>query len=395
MWWWRQTQLAFHLLKKEKARLMVAIIGIAFADILIFMQLGFKGALFASTSALQERLTGDLFVIHPFFETLIAPQSIERDLFNRCLAHPNVGRVQGVKVGLVPWRNPVNGRTRSIQVLGFDPTFPALSDKVPKGAGPQPTADDYARLRVLGNLLFDRSARPEFGPIEELAKAGDGTVEAEINRRKVKVVGFFYLGASFAADGSVITSLETYSKIFPDSKSKEIEYGMVFLKDRSLSEQTLADLQMLIGKRADVVNHSAMELRERTYWENATAIGYIFNFGSVMGFVVGVVIVYQILHSGIENHLSQYATLKAMGYGNLFLFRTLVQESCMLAVAGFLPGLGVCVFLYGKVATATLLPLEMTAERAGIVLGATVTMCLISAVLASRTLFSADPADIF
>ncbi len=117
--------------------------------------------------------------------------------------------------------------------------------------------------------------------------------------------------------------------------------------------------------------------------------------GAVMGFLVGVVIVYQVLHGDVSDHLPQYATLKAMGYSNGFLLATLAQESLILALLGYGPGLGLSMFLYQKTAQATALPLFMPWERAVGVLLATIVMCLTSAAIASRKLLSADPAEIF
>ena len=378
--------MAWHLLRRERARLLVAMIGIAFADLLMLMQLGFKGALFASTSMVQKAMKADLFLVNPHFETLISPQSISRDLLYRCKASPNVDRVQPVKMGLTPWRNPLNGRSRSILVLGFDPTFPVIDSL---------SSTDAASLKGLGNVVFDRLSRPEFGPIEKLFLERKAPVATEIDRHRVQVIGFYSMGASFAADGGVLASEETFRSIFTGSKRDQIEFGLISLRDPSRLEETRMQLQALIGQDADVITHRQLEMREENYWANSTGIGFIFGMGVVMGFVVGVVIVYQILHGDVESHLSQYATLKAMGYSNLFLLAVLFQESLLLAVLGFLPGLGLSTFLYAQASAATQLPLIMSPERAAGVFLATLAMCAISAAIASRSLILADPAEIF
>ncbi len=82
-----------------------------------------------------------------------------------------------------------------------------------------------------------------------------------------------------------------------------------------------------------------LHAHERRYWKQATPIGFIFGFGSLMGPVMGMVIVYRILFSGIAGHLKEYATLKAMGYPNFYLARVVMGAALILAVAGFIPGL--------------------------------------------------------
>ncbi|TMQ33199.1 MAG: hypothetical protein E6K70_14430 [Planctomycetota bacterium] len=58
--------------------------------------------------------------------------------------------------------------------------------------------------------------------------------------------------------------------------------------------------------------------QELVFWQGNTPLGYVFGVGSVLGFVVGVVICYQILYTDVMDHLPQFATLKAIGYRTVF-----------------------------------------------------------------------------
>ncbi|MBD0273362.1 MAG: FtsX-like permease family protein, partial [Acetobacteraceae bacterium] len=117
--------------------------------------------------------------------------------------------------------------------------------------------------------------------------------------------------------------------------------------------------------------------------------------GSLMGLVVGMVIVYQILFSDIASHLREYATLKAMGYSNWYLGRAVLSAALILAVLGFLPGFGLSFFLYDVVGEATFLPLDMGVERSAGVFLMIFAMCALAGLLAMRKLRDADPADMF
>ncbi len=248
--WWRRTQLAWHVLHKEKARLLVALIGIAFANLLILMQLGFKGALFYSCGRVHRSFEGDLCLVNPNFETLIAPQSYSRRLLYRCLAAPEVVEVQPVKVNLCPWRNPATGRARSIQVVGFDPSHPMFKDPEVKAQA--------NTLKSLGNVLFDRLGRPEFGPIEARFRES-GYVETEVNRKRVKVSGLFSMGASFAADGCILTSEETFRTLFVETQRDEIEFGFLFLRPGVDPEPLVPRLQKLVGDSARIITRAQLE----------------------------------------------------------------------------------------------------------------------------------------
>ena len=120
----------------------------------------------------------------------------------------------------------------------------------------------------------------------------------------------------------------------------------------------------LLPRDVMVLTQAELVAWERRYWEEATPIGFIFAFGSLMGLVVGMVIVYQILFSDIASHLREYATLKAMGYSNWYLGRAVLSAALILAVLGFVPGFAVSFFLYDAVGKGTFLPLDMGVERA-------------------------------
>jgi putative ABC transport system permease protein len=134
---------------------------------------------------------------------------------------------------------------------------------------------------------------------------------------------------------------------------------------------------------------------EEDYWKKESPIGFIFSLGVSMGFMVGVIIVYQVLSTDVNAHIREYATFKAMGYGNSYLLGVIFEEALILAVLGFIPGFIVPLGLYQLAANATNLPIYMTVVRALIVLLLTLIMCTLSGTIATRRLQSADPADMF
>ncbi|MFN6394244.1 MAG: FtsX-like permease family protein, partial [Aphanizomenon sp.] len=135
--------------------------------------------------------------------------------------------------------------------------------------------------------------------------------------------------------------------------------------------------------------------KEKDYWANGTGIGFIFGLGVIVGFIVGIVIVYQILYSDVSDHLPEYATLKAMGYTDNYLLLVLLQEALLLAVFGYLPAFLLSFGIYQLTFTATLLPIAMKLDRAINVFILTIIMCTFSGAIAMQKLRSADPADIF
>jgi DevC protein len=134
---------------------------------------------------------------------------------------------------------------------------------------------------------------------------------------------------------------------------------------------------------------------ELKYWQEESPIGFIFTLGTGMAFVVGVVIVYQVLSTDVSAHIKEYATFKAMGYRHRYLLAVVFEEAVILAFLGFIPGLILPIGLYHVAAKATSLPIMMTQIRAITVLLLTLIMCVMSGAIATQKLQSADPADMF
>jgi putative ABC transport system permease protein len=382
----KKTPLAWRQLMKEKTRLMVAVAGIAFADLLMLIQMGFEGALYDASIAPHRQLQADLVLIDPQMQTLFSVKSFSRTRLYQTLAHESVNSVTPVYIATGQWRNPETRLERAILVWGVDPTKPTF--KMPD------VNKNLDSIKQLNNVLFDVAGRPEYGVTTENSQK-TGRFETELNSKTVQVSGLFVNGASFAADGNVITSDSTFLQLFSDRKPDRIEVGLINLKPGTDVEKVRFQLEKTLPKDVLVLTTEGFAQIEKAYWESGTAIGFIFGLGVAVGFIVGIVIVYQILYSDVSEHLPEYATLKAMGYTDGFLLRVLLQEALILAVLGYIPSFFLSVGLYYVASSATLLPIAMTVDRAIRVFVLTLVMCSFSGAIAMRKLSSADPADIF
>ena len=384
--------LAWLQLKREKLRLLIALSGAAFAVILIFMQLGFRDALFNSSVRYHSNLAYDIAMISPKTDFIVQPENFPRRRLVQALGVPGVESISPVYLGQGRWRNPEQPtETRGIYVVGFDPSDPVL--ELPG------VLNNLEKLRMPDVLLYDRDSRPEFGPMPALFEAaiaeGREGIETEVANRTIKVVGLFQLGTSFGIDASVVTSDLNFRRIFPFREAGQINLGLIRIEPGADPDVLRDRIAAAIPEDVEVLTRAGFIQREIDYWSSATPIGYIFSFGVVIGLTVGGIIVYQILFADVSDHMQEYATLKAMGYTNGYLFRVVLQEAVILAVLGFLPGLGVSLLLFNVAGEATHLPLEMNASLGFFVFGLTVIMCAASGSIALRKVRSADPADVF
>ncbi len=381
-----QAPLGWLQLRHRPLRLLVALLGIGFAVLLIMMQLGFRSALFESAVRFQQRFNYDIALFSPDSVFIVRPESFSIRRLYQTLADPDVDTVAPVYIFPAIWKNPWSNQRRSLNLIGFNPDDDLL-DAEGFDAG-------RALLKREDVVLFDARSRPEFGPVAATLRDG-GKVVTEVNSREVQVVGLFEMGTSFGIDGSLMTSDDNWLRLFPDRSRNSIQLGLLKLKPGANADAVRDRLRAYLPEDVLVLTKADFVNREVAYWNRATPIGYVFAFGAIMGFVVGAIIVYQILFADVSEHLGEYATLRAMGYSNGFVSGIVLQQAAILGVLGFIPGLLAAHVLYGRAAAATFLPLAVTPERAGTVFAMTLAMCAISGLLAVRKVRRLDPAEVF
>ena len=385
-WQGRRIPLSWMLLTRQPVRLLVALAGISFAGILMFMQLGFRDGLFDASVTVHRLFDADLVLISPRSASSVRMAGFPRRRLIQTLADPSVEGVTPVHWGLMLWRNPETRRNRAILALGFNPDDPFFLDPG--------LADQTGVLKQKGRILFDRLSRPEFGPIADWYNEGK-VVETEISGNRVRVEGLVSLGTSFGADGNLLTSTETFLDLMPQKSPGGIEVGLIRLKPGTNPDLAVERLQQRLPDDVTVLTKQGFIDFEQNYWKSSTSIGFIFTLGAAMGFVVGCVIVYQVLYTDVSDHLPEYATLMAMGYRISHLLGVVMREGFYLAALGYVPAYLAGQGLYWFVRDATKLPVGMDPARAITVLVMILVMCMLSSLLAMRRLIDADPAEIF
>ncbi|WP_413296861.1 ABC transporter permease DevC [Synechococcus sp. MIT S9452] len=386
LWRRRGVPLAWLLLSRQPVRLLIALAGISFAGILMFMQLGFRDGLFDASVTIHRLFDADLVLMSPRSMSSISMAGFPERRLIQTMAEPEVESVSPVHWNFVLWRNPETRSTRSLLALGFEPDDALFVDSM--------VADQSASLRQKGRVLFDSRSRPEFGPVAERFNAGQ-VVESEVAGQRVRVSGLVELGPSFGADGNLITSRETFRSLLPSTARGSIELGLIRLHDGTDPDAVAERLRAWLPNDVTVFSKKAFIEFEKNYWRSSTAIGFIFSLGAAMGFVVGCVIVYQILYGDVSDHLPEYATLMAMGYPLRDLLAVVVREGLMLALVGYVPAYAAGEGLYALIRGSTQLPVGMSLQRAVLVFSMILVMCLGSALVAMRKLADADPAEIF
>jgi putative ABC transport system permease protein len=329
-------------------------------------------------------LAGDLYLIGRRSQYLGDKPFSRRHLYQ-------AAAVEGVKTASpfyysdADWKNPETLQIDKVSVIGFNPTQPVLN--VPE------VNQQLGMLKLPDTILFDTQSQPSLGPVAQWF-VENRPIPAEISDRKVTVGGIFTLGSTLFKNGHVVTSDWNYLRLFGQTSLEEVQLGIITLEPGADLQQVQRSIAAALPQDVKVLTYADLTYLEESYWSQDPA-GVVFNFGTVMGFIVGVVIVYQVLYSDVNDHLAEYATLKAIGYSGTQLLLVVFQEAVILAVLGFIPGCGLSLGMYAFIGSLIRIPIVMRPYIAVQVFVLTVLMCAISGAIACRKLQSADPADIF
>ncbi|MEM7644384.1 MAG: ABC transporter permease DevC [Pseudomonadota bacterium] len=373
-------------LAHSRARLGAAVAGVAFANILVFVQLGILGALNQSTVAPYELFGGDIMISSVDANTLTDGSNVARVRMFQALAVSGVVGAAPLYIGNLDWQRP-DGRSSTLQSIGLDPgqldfVPPALHGTMP-------------HLLLADTVLLDASTRGlPSGALDGVTP--DRPYRFELSDRALNAVGTVDVGGGFAADGTLYASDQTFLRLFGNRSSAAPNHVLVNVGDglapQVVVERLRAVLPSDVVKVATKADAAAADL---AYQTTERPTGIIFGFGVVIGIIVGLVIVYQVLSTDVADHLREYATFKAMGYGHPFFLGIVLEEAVILALFGFIPGVAIATGIYVAMSAATGLPLTMSPDLAAMVLIGTVLACVISGALATRRLAAADPADLF
>ncbi|MEL6601779.1 MAG: ABC transporter permease DevC [Cyanobacteria bacterium J06614_10] len=365
----------------DRVRLLVGIVGVAFAVLLAFINLGFSGALSETAALLFESLDAEVYLISPLSVYSNATEPFAQERLYQAAANPNVRQAIPLYQGFARWRNVDTDQEFFILGYGFNPldrpfTLPEVQSDSAIAALQQPSS-----------VLFDRSSLPKYGP----PQVGLST---EFNRQNAEISGLFTLGGGMSTEGTILMSDQNFQRFYGLENLDKIDLGLLRLASGTDPQRVVETLRQTLPADVSVYTRAEMIERDRQYWFETTAVGFIFNLGVSVALIVGAATVYQILYADISKNFKEYATLKAIGFRNRFLLNVVLQEAVLLALIGFVPGLLLSLLSYQLIMSWTggAIPMLMPIGRVFLVCGLTVVTCVLSGLLSIRKIMLADPA---
>lgn len=370
----------------NKTRLAAAVAGIAFANILVFVQLGIMFALNTTILLPYTLFDAEIIISSADANTLTDGSNVPRQRSFEAMSIPGVASTLPLFIGNVDWTRD-DGNVTNLQVLAVDPSngayvTPEIRNKI-------------ANLRLIDTALIDRKTRgADTGRLSLISP--DEPLIFETRGRTLTVPGTITIGGGFTSDGYLMTSDQTFLRLFSSRIAGAPNHILLKTKPGFDVDTIVEELRVLLPEDKVKVRTMADAAKaDQRYQTTERPTGLIFGFGVVMGVIVGLVIVYQLLSTDVADHLKEYATFKAMGYGQSFFMGIIFEEALILAIFGFVPGFIIASILYQLLNSATGLPVMMDAARPIAVFLGTIASCSISGAIATRRLASADPADLF
>ena len=372
--------LAWRILTYDKGRTALAVAGVFMAIMLVFVQLGFFIAVPRGGMLLYDRTRFDLLLASNGYEYQVQPGEFRFSQLDKARTAPEVALAAPLYFGYAKWRSGEGGKALDVFVIGLDPRAPIFMS--------EDIDHQLAVLDQADTALVDSMTRPMFGP------QTTGRV-VEIGGDKVKIGGDYVLGTGFMGLGVILVSAQNFVRLFPYRKLEQVNLGLIQLKQGVDPDRAAASLRKFLDSDIQIFTRPELEAHETAYWTARTSVGLLFGSGLIVSFIVGVMVVYQILATQVSRQLPQFATLKAVGYADRFLGGTVITMALLIVLAGFFPALVAALGIYAVIREETLLPVEMSGTRVAAVFAATLAMAAASALLSMSSLRRADPADLF
>lgn len=366
------------MLTHRKGRFALSMLGIAFSVVIMFMEIGFFNGINDSQARFATLLDADLVLMHKGRYSLLESDRLNRIRMQQALAVEGVASATALYEGEQLFINPETGMAQAINVVAFPAeTVPLKLPGLARYSG---------ELRLKGNILFDRKSRRLYGDIRP------GTA-VTLGGAPATVVGLVDMGPTIRADGTVLMGEQTWTET--KAGADLLTMALLKLKPGAGLEAVRAAIRARLTDEVLVMTPDEIREREVNFTARATPAGGVFAIGLTVGFIIGLIICYQILFNEISDNMPQYATVKAVGFSKSYLVSLVMQQALLLAVFGYLPGLLGGLVLYHFIESSTSILMFITVPRGVLIFVLTVVMCAVSGLLAVRKVLRADPAEVF
>jgi putative ABC transport system permease protein len=366
--------LASRNLFQDRLRFIASLIGIVFSVVLVMVQMGLYLGFGRMVTTMIDHASTDLWIISRGAKSFEDVSLLNMGMRNRLLAIDGTAEVIPVVFGFSAWMRPDGAMT---------PVFVVGSDFAAGGLAPWNIVDGTVqRLTAPGTVAIDRSY------YDRLGVPGVGAT-AEIRGLPVTV--------GVVTDG--IRSFTTMPYVFSDLDDARsyiglpaslVSHFLVRLKPGADIERVRQDILTNISG-IQALTPDQFRDQSRSFWLFGTGAGAALFAGAMLSVIVGTAIVAQTLYSSTKEHLYEFATLRAIGASNSYIYEVIICQALLNAGIGFsiaaLIGT-VVVHVTAKSALQIVITPNLIVELFLVTVG----MCIASAIAAILRVVRVDPA---
>ncbi len=370
--------LAWHNVFQNKRRTIAAVCGISFSILLVFMQLGFLNGGKTAAASLFEIFNYDIGIVSEKYTYLATPGGFDRIRLTQALAHQSVHSAASMSFSNGAWKDKDSGLSSRLIILGvpLDQRF-IKNDLIKTGV---------KNIRPNHTVLVDLYSHKDYGDLS----IGN---EVEINQASATIAGHFQLGVGLFSEGCVIVSNDNFARL-TGNNPRLVNYGFLRLKQGVDTATVVAQLRKMLPKDVFIYSKTEMIRKEQAYFIAVKPVGIIFQSGVIVACFAGIVILLQVLNTDISNRLDEFATLKAIGFSDGYIYSIGVQQALIYALLSFVPALIIATFLFRVTHELSRLPMEMTLSLVLFVLAVSLVMCIIACLLGLQKVRRTDPAEL-
>ena len=317
---------ALRSLVHERGKAAASLLGVACASALLFVEIGLRSGLEATSSALVRRTGGDVWLVARGTEVLDNGQAIAPESVERLRSEPCVRRVRELVVAIVPVKKK-SGALDYVQIVGSAAgETPALPWSWASGGPP-----DVHGLRVTVDEGDAKKLQLPLARIGSELSLGERTVTIAATTRGIR---------SFALVPYIFADLDG-ARALAGLAPGAATYAVADVRSPACVSEVIAAFAS--DKAVEVHTTAAFARMTERFWMEGSGAGATIAASALFSLLVGAVTVGQTLYSLTRDHLRELATLKAMGatIGELVSF--VVWQTATLASSGGLLGFGIAV----------------------------------------------------
>jgi putative ABC transport system permease protein len=366
--------LASRNLFQDRLRFVASLVGIVLSVVLVMVQMGLYFGFSRMITTMIDHVSTDLWIVSAGANCFEDLSLLSTGMQKRLLAIDGVAEVVPVVVGFSAWMRPDGAMT---------PVFVVGSDIAAGGLTPWNVVEGSVQsLTAPGTVAIDRSYYDRLGVSGVGATAGIRGLPVTVG---------------VVTDG--IRSFTTTPYVFTDLGGARSYIGLPagFTSQFLVRLKQQADVE---GIRQNILsNISGIQAltpdqfgeQSRSFWLFGTGAGAALLAGVLLSAIVGTAIVAQTLFSSTKDHLYEFATLRAIGASNGYIYKVIICQAVLSAIIGFaiaaLIGTAIVHFTAKSALQIVITPSLMIE-----LFLVTVVMCVVSAIAAIFRVIRVDPA---